>query len=135
MYDIKRILVALDLTEIDDTLIEYVARLSNSLVIDKVYFVTVVKQLDLPQEIAKKYPEMLAPVDESIKHTIKSMVQDQNGNSLNCDYEIDVLEGNVTERILHWIKVKNVDLAVVGNKGGSGDHGILTAKLANAAPM
>jgi nucleotide-binding universal stress UspA family protein len=134
MYNIKRILVALDLSAIDDTLIEYVSRITRNISVDKVYFVNVVKRLELPKEIEEKYPEMIAPVDETIKKEIQFTIDNNGPDSLKAPYEIDVLEGNVTEKILHWIKVKNVDLAVVGNKAGLRHHGILTGKLAKLAP-
>jgi len=134
MYKIKRILVALDLTEIDDSIIDFVIHLTHKLSIDKVYFVTVLKQLDLPQEVADKYPEMLAPVDETVKKEIEFEIQRKGDEAVKAPYEIDVLEGNVTEKVLRWVKVKNIDLVILGNKSGTRGHGILTGKIAKAAP-
>ena len=44
--------------EMDEVLVQYVARLSNEISLDKVYFLNVTKNLELPEEIIKKYPDM-----------------------------------------------------------------------------
>ena len=57
MEEIKRVLVAVDLTEMDETLVRYIARLSNEIDLDKIYFFNVMKNMELPDKIAEKYPE------------------------------------------------------------------------------
>ena len=57
MEVIKRVLVAVDLTEMDETLVRYITRLSNEIELDKVYFLNVTKNLELPEKIVEKYPD------------------------------------------------------------------------------
>ena len=134
MYEIKRLLVALDLSEIDKSLIQYAQKISETLSIDKIYFVTVVKKLDLPEEISAQYPDLLAPVDESIKQQLKVVIEDVTGENMAVSYDIDVLEGDVTHRVLHWAKVKEVDLIVVGKKSGAANKGINGDTIARLSP-
>ena len=68
MYNLKRILIALDLTEMDDALIKYVVRLSNIIDIKKVYFIHVEKHLELPDGIDLKTSNSSSPLDETIEH-------------------------------------------------------------------
>lgn len=134
MEEIKRILVAVDLTEIDETLVQYIAELSNKLDLDKVYFFNVLKNLELPDAIAKKYPDLLAPLDESTKKSIQFTIDEVAGNQLKANYEIKVTEGNRAEQILKWAKIKKVDLIVLGRKSGLEGDGIISGKVLKLAP-
>ncbi len=134
MEEIKRILVAVDLTEMDETLVQYVTELSNKLSLDKIYFFNVLKNLELPDAIAKKYPDLLAPLDESTKKSIQYTINEEAGNQLKANYEIKVTEGNRAEQILKWAKIKEVDLIVLGRKSGLEGDGIISGKVVKLAP-
>ena len=134
MVNLKRVLVAFDKSVIDETLVRYVTMLSNYTEIDKIYFINVVKSLELPEKIAKKYPELLAPVDEAVKKDIRFLIDQEAGNQLKVEYEIDVVEGNRAETILKWAKVKEIDLIVMGKKSGTEGEGFLSNKILKLAP-
>ena len=134
MEDIKRVLVALDLTEMDETLIRYIARLSNEIDLDKIYFFNVMKNLELPEKIAEKYPDLVAPMDEATINEIQYTIDEEAGNQLKGDYEIKVTDGNRAEKILKWAKIKEVDLIVMGRKSGLDGQGIVSGKVVKLAP-
>ena len=134
MEEIKRVLVAVDLTDMDETLVQYVARLSNEIALDKVYFLNVTKSLQLPKEIITKYPDLVAPMDEVTKKEIQFTINKVAGNQLKADYEIKVTDGHRAEKILKWIKIKEVDLVVMGRKKGLSGDGIVTSKIVRLAP-
>jgi len=134
MEDVKRVLVALDLTEMDETLIRYIARLSNEIDLDKIYFFNVMKNLELPEKIAEKYPDLVAPMDEATINEIQYTIDEEAGNQLKGDYEIKVTDGNRAEKILKWAKIKEVDLIVMGRKSGLDGQGIVSGKVVKLAP-
>ncbi len=134
MEQIKRVLVAVDMSVIDETLVRYVALLSNYFDLDKVYFINVLKSLELPEKLLKKYPDLLAPVDEATKKNIQFTIDQEAGNQLKTEYEINVVEGNRAETILKWARIKAVDLIVLGNKSGTDGEGILSSKVLKLAP-
>lgn len=134
MEDIKRVLVALDLTEMDETLVRYIARLSNEIDLDKIYFLNVMKNLELPEKIAEKYPDLIAPMDEATKKEIQYTIDEEAGNQLKGDIEIKVTDGNRAEQILKWAKIKEVDLIVLGRKSGLDGQGIVSGKVVKLAP-
>jgi len=134
MEDIKRVLVACDLTEMDETLVRYIAMLSNVISLDRVYFFNVMQDMELPEEIAKKYPDLMAPMDESTKKEIQYTIDEEAGNQIKCEYEIKVTDGNRAEKILKWAKVKEVDLIVMGRKLQSNGEGIVSGKVVRLAP-
>lgn len=134
MDTIKRVLVAMDLTEMDENLVRYIARLSNEIEIEKVYFFNVIKSLEIPDKIIEKYPDLVAPMDEATAQGIKYTIDEEAGNQLKANYEIKVVDGNVAEQILKWAKVKEVDLIVMGRKSGLEGEGIASGKVVRLAP-
>lgn len=134
MEGIKRVLVALDLTEMDETLIGYIARLSNQIELEQVYFFNVMKSMEIPDKILEKYPNLVAPMDEATKKGIQYTIDEEAGNQLKANYEIKVTDGNPTDKILKWAKVKEVDLIVVGRKSSLQGDGIVSGKIVRLAP-
>lgn len=129
MDDFKRILVCLDLTEIDETLIKYTSRLAGLLNLEKVYFMHVSKSLELPGAIAKKYSAMLAPTDESLAHQVNGEVEKYFKNLEKVDFKIEIKEGNAEQAILKWSGIKEIDLLIVGKKFNLKGKGLLPSRL------
>lgn len=125
------VLVTLDLTEIDDVLIERVSRLSESLGIKKVYFLHVEKDLTPPKSILSKYPDLHSPLDEKIQHGIKDKV-DKLFTAEGVEVAVEVREGDAFEKILRFALVKEVDLIVLGRKQDS--HALFTSRIARKSP-
>jgi len=131
MYKIDRVLVALDLTALDEAIISYASKVAELLEVSHVYFFHVAKSLDIPEEISKKYPDLMAPLDESLKNDLQKKV---SAHFLyECDYSIVVREGNPTDKILRWSDIKEVDLIMVGRKIQLKGSGVLPSKLSRLA--
>jgi hypothetical protein len=133
-YEIKRLIIALDFSDFDDKLIENIFKMSNHVGIEQLYFVHVVKTLDMPGSIAEKYPDLIAPQDEAIKNQIEFNIQKWNKEAVETRYDIDVLEGNITEGILRWAQIKNVGLILLGHKANRTSLGVNSGKIAKLAP-
>lgn len=130
MKDIKRILVGLDLTEMDAKLIQYSCMLAKLFKVQTVYFVHISRNLELPEQIKKDYPDLLAPMDETIKHEIQESINEHWQNVDGCQTVIEVKEGNPSEKIVRWTKVKEVDLLIMGKKIKLSGSGIIPNKIA-----
>ncbi|MBL3654641.1 universal stress protein [Fulvivirga sediminis] len=128
MYSYKRLLVALDLTEMDETLFSYTSKLVDILNTDKVYFFHVAKSLELPEKVKEAYPDLMAPTDEALKEQIQKKVEEKFKSK--CDYSVEIKEGNAEDKILRWADIKEIDLLVVGKKVNLKGKGTLTGKLA-----
>lgn len=133
MYPIKRLLVGFDLTETDDILVKYCAYLAHQLEIDKIYFLHIAQSLELPEEILEKYPDCIAPLDENIRHELMRMVNFHFTEKLKENTEVIVLEGHPERTFLREIKIKQIDLVVMGHKKGIENSGYLSKKLARLA--
>ncbi|WP_114751642.1 universal stress protein [Pleomorphovibrio marinus] len=132
MNNFDKILVGLDLTEMDQTILKNVKGLSTLLDIKKWYFVHVSKDLTLPRDITDKYPDLLAPVDESIHKSLQKEIREAGLEDEN--YEILIKEGSPVETILRWSKIKDVDLLIMGRKIDLKGSGSLAKDLALKTP-
>ncbi len=114
MYQLKRLVVGVDLSEMDEEVIRYASIIAEIMDADTIYFLHVAKNLNLPKRVAKKYPDLLAPVDETIKHQVQQTVGKYFSERDGTESHIEVLEGKPTDTILNYIRHKNADLLVVG---------------------
>ncbi len=133
MKKFQKIMVGLDLSAMDEILIRKVKILHEFLGFDKVYFIHVSKDLSLPDDVSSQYPDLLGPLDESIKAEILTVIKKQNFPP-NIEIEVVVEEGNPRDTILRWAKIKNVDLMVMGRKEEMKGSGSLSKYMAQKAP-
>jgi len=127
------VIVGLDLTEMDDRIIEYLKILIKSLPLKRIIFVHIAKKLELPEEITNKYPALLAPLDENIEDGIQQKVTPLLENS-TIDYDIIVQEGAPLENFLRISKIKNADLVILGRKRNLKGSGLLSGHIVRKSP-
>ncbi|MDF9795834.1 nucleotide-binding universal stress UspA family protein [Catalinimonas alkaloidigena] len=130
MYQLKRILVCVDLSEMDEDVIRYSSEIAKITEADSVYFLHAAKDLNLPQDVANKYQDVLAPVDETIKRQVEDTVYSYFSKEDNTEEHIDILEGKPTDTVLKYAKRKNVDLIILGKHTHKGKPKINQGKIA-----
>lgn len=126
MKKIKNIMVALDLSEIDETLIKYASFIANRLKAEKVYFVHNIKKY----EISDLFSEHLKDVnlDELIGDELNEKVE-QNFKA-DANWEVLISEDPYSESLLKYIADKYaINLAIVGNKKHEKGTGVVSSKL------
>lgn len=130
----SRAMIGLDLTEMDDILIQKTIVFLKFLGIDKCYFVHVAKNLAIPQEILDNHPELLAPRDESIEAIIENKLKEFNFPD-HIEIEAFAEEGeNQLETFLRWSRIKDVDLIIMGRKETLAGSGSLAKGMSKKAP-
>lgn len=134
MYRFKKLLVALDLSPKDESLIRYVRHLSGLAGSERIYFVHVAEHFDIPDQIRNEYPDLLEPFDEFTNKKMKSMIEEQFSGEYRSKVNLEVSEGEPISGILHTIRNEDIDLVIVGKPDpGPGKHNI-AEKLARKAP-
>lgn len=126
MTEIKNILVALDLSDIDSTLIEYASFIAETLPVKKVYFVHNIKKF----EISELFEEQLKDInlDEIIGNELNEKVEREFTSSVN--WEVLISEDPYSESLINYIVNKyEIQLAVIGNKNKSKGTGVVSGKL------
>lgn len=136
LSDYSRMLVAMDLTKMDESVVSYASVIARAFNFDAVYFLHVTSSLELPKEIHEKYGDMMAPVDETLETEMNQTIKDHFDAPEGCDIKVHVATGNITNEVLKYSKVKMADLILLGRKAeltGSGLHSKKIAKSASAS--
>ncbi|MEM1137224.1 MAG: universal stress protein [Bacteroidota bacterium] len=130
VVNIRRIIVGLDLSYMDEVLIRYAALVCKIFSIERVYFMHVAKDLELPKAIKKKYPELFAPVDEGIRRKIEEELEKYFDSRLIVEKVIEIKDGNPIEKVLKWAKYRDADMIILGRKKNLKGSGIISSKIA-----
>ena len=133
MKKYQRVIVALDNTSFDEKLLKYFDQFSDLSTPAKVHFTHVDKDLAIPAHLAITYRDEVGkeiPKDELLRKIFEQKIRDGFGERHGATSMIDILEGAPLKELLHWEKVKEADLLVMGNKKFSNGSGIVARKIA-----
>lgn len=132
----SRMLVALDLSDMDPLLIRQARKVAGIFRSKHVYFVHIIPDLTLPGNVQLEFRQRFAPetpIDEQVKAKLRALLK-ENWGPETADapaWSLDVIEGQPYRRLMRWIEIKRVDLLLIGQKQVSGGSGITARKLAN----
>lgn len=132
---IKKALVALDLTDSDENILEYVNFFFREVNIDFLTLVHISERDNLLSRIAgflsrpiQKLPSNNILIEEISSH-LKQLAKKYLIEISDKRYDILVHEGHVLEKILEIIEEKKADLIVLGKKNVQSGYGILIRNL------
>lgn len=129
MYQFKKIMVTLDLTSMDDLIIDYVSFLAKSIKPDKIIFMHIMETYNLPEEVSSMFDDLDEPIDQIVRKELEENIKQNYYGPEETKTELRVKEGNPTDLILREAEAEKVDLAVLGKKTGFKGKGILTGKI------
>lgn len=132
MYSYKRWMIGIDFTEMDQTIVAYASFLAGILKPEKVYFINVQQDLEVPAELKEAFPEFQEPRDEMLKREMVSLAEAWFKNK-NIELDYKIVEGSVRKELLHWSGIKDIDLILLGNKPDHKGSGIIPAQLSRKA--
>lgn len=127
MYQFKRILAAIDFSDADTAIMEFLSSLKKSVEVEKIYFLHVSKSAKIPPDILEKFPN-LAAEDEATKNAIKEKLQKELRES-ELNYELEVVQGDILEQIIRRSHEKEIDLIVLGMKKKHRSEALLSRVL------
>lgn len=127
----KRIMVALDRSEMDYQLMAYSLWLAKALKTEKIYFLHFVKNLIAPKK-AYLLDQDDTPLDEMIKADIEQQLKGYAPDD-SLEIEVGVQEKHPLEGLLRWQQIKQTDLLIVGKKKRSQGSGVLTKQFVRQA--
>lgn len=130
LYDLKRVMIGLDFSASDPTTIRYTEFLCQLIGPEKLYFIHIAHNLDLPEEVRQEIYQN-RPFDEYLRETMQKEVETHFGSHTEYDIEYIVEEGSPLPQLIHWSRVKDIDLMIVGRKEGNKEgSGVLLTRLA-----
>lgn len=133
MYPIKRILVALDLSDLDPLLIQFASFVSHSMNAEKVYFVNILRNIHIPEQVLKEFPDLIKNAVADRRKQIIKLVEQNFDRPEGIKLQYMVKEGQPVKKILHMVKDSDVDLILAGKKTSLEGSGVLVQRLARRA--
>lgn len=132
MEPIKKIFVSLDMSEMDSLLVQFASVIANSSSADHVFFINVVRNLNIPSEVKKEFPRIeenaIQERVDKIKETVKANFKCNRDIKTEC-----IAEPGQTGVVLSLANKYKADLIVVGQKKVSTGTGVLAQRLARRA--
>lgn len=132
--NINRILAGLDMSHADEAVIRYTAFLASVFPVEKVTFVHVASSLELPQGLMKQYPNLMAPLDETLEYEINNKLKEFFNPEKQVETSIEIKQGGFVSEMMKWTGIKQIDLLVLGAKTNSGGRATIADGLARKAP-
>ncbi|MCP4520705.1 MAG: universal stress protein [Cytophagales bacterium] len=132
MEAFNNILVGLDFSKSDKTVLKHAKALVSILSPEKVTFVNVHQEVSVPAEILLEFPNLVKNIDD---HYLEKMVQELIPlGLLDTKVEFKALTGNPIQEIVKLIRNNEFDLLIVGKKNGLVRENVSHRKLIRKVP-
>ncbi|QSE96390.1 universal stress protein [Fulvivirga lutea] len=132
MEPFKKILVGLDTSALDETLIKYAAFIVDHTSAEKVEFVNILRNLNIPTEVRKEFPELVETAINDRKAKIRESIKSLFKTQKKIKYSINVKKGQAGD-LLNIAHKSGSDLIIVGQKKTLDGTGVTTLRLARRA--
>lgn len=132
MEPFKNLLVGLDTSELDPVLVKYASFLVDHSSAEKVQFVNIIRNLNIPKEVKKEFPNIVENAVTERKNKIKEIVRANFQPKKKVKVTYLVKKGQAPMLLEHAQKVKT-DLIIVGQKKKLSGTGVTTVRLARRA--
>ncbi len=133
MYLIKKLIVCLDQSELDDTLIEFASFITSVNQTKKVYFVNVIRNLSIPKEVLEEFPNLVDDMISERKKEMKSRVNKRFSGHSKSSLNYVVREGSLSKKVLKLAEEKSADMILMGRKVNLPGTGVASLRLARRA--
>ncbi len=134
MSAFKHIMICLDLTEMDETLIKYTNFLTETFNPLSVTFIHVMETIEVPDEIADAFPDMDRPLNELLEEEIREKVDVHFAHQEDVNTNVILDYGLTTEQIVKQARKLKTDLAVLGKKIGYVGEGGVAKRVVGLMP-
>lgn len=133
MQDIKKLIVCLDQSPMNESLVKFASFIAGTHQTKKIYFVNVIRNLNVPKEILEEFPNllesMIAERKEQMEKAVKQYFAPQGGVSLS----FMVKEGQLAKKVLKLAHEKSADMIMIGRKVTMTGTGVASQRLARRA--
>lgn len=133
MYQIKKLIVCLDQTSMDETLVRFASFIVGINQSKKIYFTNIIRNLSIPKEVLNEFPNLIEGMIDERKSRMKKTVEDHFGEKGEVEFSFTVKEGQLSKKILKLAHEKSVDMILVGRKVSLPGTGVVSQRLARRA--
>ncbi|MFW6054409.1 MAG: universal stress protein [Thermodesulfobacteriota bacterium] len=129
LQPVRTILVCLDLTDIDTSLIRYAGFLAQTWQIGKMVFFHVIQAYDLPDKSDKKFPDLETELKRIISDQMQATVDRHFENGCHWEVVIRVGYEDAAGEVISYIKENAIDLVLLGQKYGENREARYSRKI------
>ncbi|PRY90737.1 universal stress protein [Mongoliibacter ruber] len=133
MYEIKKLIVCLDRSEMDETLVRFASFISKVNQTKKIYFTNVIRNLNIPKDVLEEFPNLIDNMVEERKGQMKAVVDKAYGEKDTAEFSFVVKEGQLSKKVLKLAHEKSADMIIVGRKVNLPGTGVVSQRLARRA--
>lgn len=133
MQPVGSILVCLDLTAIDTSLISYAAFMAETLAAERVIFLHAIQAYDLPDRANRKFPDVETELNEMIKDEMHRSVDEHFEEKCMWEVETQVGYEDAAKEITEFIKSRGIGLTFIGQKYGENREARYSRRIAAEA--
>lgn len=134
MYRYSNVLVCLNLSHADPTVIRYAGLLTRLARSSRACFIHVVSKASLPDSFLTEYPQLAPAVDDMMRQRLADAVDADFQGFEGTERTVTVLQGDKLSELLARIRDDSVDLVILGRKGEQTGHDSLEKQLTRKAP-
>lgn len=134
MYLLNHILVTLDLSDMDDSLIRYTNFLANKIKPESITFLHVLRPYDISKDIIEAFPHLDAPLSDVIREGLQEKIMELFTPESDVKTIIKVMEGYPTETIVKYTQKNDITLTLMGKKMGYEGRGSIIRKVLGIVP-
>ncbi len=134
MEAINHILVCLDLTEIDPSMIQYAAYVADLFDAGDVTFIHAIQAYDLPERRRKSFAEVRDSLAQKIREELDELIDESFRKSHSIRVVTRIEQEDAADGILEYIGENGIDLTLIGQKFGEERKGHYGKKIAENAP-
>lgn len=130
---IKRLAVGLDMTKMDETIIEFANFQAKRHEIKEIYFIHVIRNIKFPEEVKLEFPHLEEKAIEEKETLMREKVETNLDPNIKANCIFIVKTGKIARNILKVLDANNIDLIIIGKSLQSKERGLLAQKLARLA--
>lgn len=133
MHNFDRVLVGIDLTDIDEQLIKAASFVSTTFKSKEIYFCNVIREFTLPEDLSEEFPRLMEQLVVDRQQELETRVKQFYSFPDGVKVHFVIKQGQPTKKFMKFGVEKNIDLIMVGRKAKPAGGGVLINRLARRA--
>ncbi len=134
MKKFDKILICLDLSEMDHFLISYSNFICEVLKPRHLVFIHVMETYDIPDEIMDTFDDAEKDIEDLVSEELEGKIEAGLTVKDKVDYSLVLEQGLPTEKIVEYSRKNKIDLGILGKKIGYQGQGGIARKLVGLIP-
>ncbi|MFY0592640.1 universal stress protein [Roseivirga sp.] len=129
----ERIMVLMDTSDADRTLLEFLEIIATTNETKEIHFFNSISEMKIPDAVLKEFPEIKEKSIAERKSKIETLAKSILSSDLVDKSTVHIQEGAPSKAILKFVEKKDIDLIIMGRHKNFIGGGVLSNRLARRA--